>query len=100
MPVVTGSGLVGVVVEVGLDHCRVMTLLDTSVSVGALTTRASESGLCEGDYTLVHDGQARLRYLPEEADVAVEDIVVTSRDGVTKFVFSLKLAGRNRTGGK
>ena len=78
MPVVTVEGLVGVVVDVQLNHCRVSTILDTSVSVGALTTRASESGLCEGDYTLVHDGQARLRYLPEEADIAVEDIVVTS----------------------
>ncbi len=78
MPVVTVSGLVGVVVDVQLNHCRVSTILDTSVSVGAVTTRASESGLCEGDYTLVHDGQARLRYLPEEADVAAEDIVVTS----------------------
>jgi rod shape-determining protein MreC len=78
MPVVTVEGLVGVVVDVSLNHCRVSTILDTSVSVGAVTTRASESGLCEGDYTLVHDGQARLRYLPEEADVAAEDIVVTS----------------------
>ena len=78
MPVVTGSGLVGVVVEVGLNHCRVMTLLDTSVSVGAVTTRATENGLCEGDYARLHQGHATLRNLPEEADVEVGDIVVTS----------------------
>ena len=81
MPVVTGSGLVGVVVEVGLNHCRVMTLLDTSVSVGAVTTRATENGLCEGDYAGLHEGHATLKNLPEEADVEVGDIVVTSGRG-------------------
>ncbi len=81
MPVVTPSGLVGVVVEVGVGHCRVSTLLDTSVSVGAVTTRASENGLCEGDYAYVHEGRAILRGLPEEADVTVDDIVVTSGMG-------------------
>ena len=81
MPVVTGSGLVGVVVEVGHNHCRVMTLLDTSVSVGAVTTRATENGLCEGDYARLHEGHATLKNLPEEADVEVGDIVVTSGRG-------------------
>ena len=81
MPVVTSLGLVGVVVETGLNHCRVMTILDTSVSVGAVTTRATENGLCEGDYTVLHNGCATLKGLPEEADVAVDDIVVTSGRG-------------------
>lgn len=81
MPVVTTAGLVGVVVEAGLHHCRVSTVLDTSVSVGAVTTRASENGLCEGDYARIHDGHATLRYLDEEADVQVDDVVVTSGRG-------------------
>ncbi len=81
MPVITTEGLVGVVVEVQTHHCRVSTILDTSVSVGAVTTRASERGLCEGDHVAVHDGQTVLRYLSEEADVQAEDIVVTSGQG-------------------
>lgn len=81
MPVVTSVGLVGVVVDAQLNHCRVSTILDTSVSVGAVTTRASEKGLCEGDYALVHDGLAVLRYMAEEADVQAEDVVVTSGRG-------------------
>ena len=81
MPVVTSLGLVGVVVETGLNHCRVMTLLDTSVSVGAVTTRAVQNGLCEGDYARLHDGYATLKGLPEEADVEEGDIVVTSGRG-------------------
>lgn len=81
MPVVTPSGLVGVVVEVNLNHCRVSTILDSFVSVGAVTTRATENGLCEGDYAKVHSGCAVLRQLPEEADVEVGDIVITSGRG-------------------
>ncbi len=81
MPVVTTAGLVGVVVEVSVNHCRVSTILDPSVSVGAVTTRMSENGLSEGDYSLVHDGKAVLRYLPEAANVLAEDIVVTSGKG-------------------
>ena len=81
MPVVTSRGLVGVVVEAGLHHSRVITILDTSVSVGAVTTRDGEKGLCEGDYTQIHEGFTVLRYLSEEADVMAEDIVVTGGQG-------------------
>ena len=81
MPVVTSSGLVGVVVETGIHHCLVSTLLDTSVSVGAVTTRTTQNGLCEGDYENLHNGCATLRGLPEESDVAVGDIVITSGRG-------------------
>lgn len=81
MPVVTPRGLVGVVVEAEINHARIRTLLDTSVSVASVTTRGAQNGLCEGDHALIHDGQARLRYLPEEADVEVGDVVVTSGRG-------------------
>ena len=81
MPVVTSLGLVGVVVETGLNHCRVMTLMDTSVSVGAVTTRSIQNGLCEGDYARLHNGHATLKGLPEESDVEVGDIVITSGRG-------------------
>ncbi len=81
MPVITPEGLVGVVVEVGAYHCRVSTVLDHTVSVGAVTTRGLENGLVEGDHTEVHNGRAILRYLPEEADIEVGDLVITSGRG-------------------
>ncbi len=81
MPVITPSGLVGVVVEVGITHCQVSTILDPSVSVGAVSTRASENGMCEGDHTHLHTGRATLRYLPEEADIEPDDIILTSGRG-------------------
>ncbi len=81
MPVVTAQGLVGVVTEAGLDYCYVKTILDPTASVSAVTTRAGEGGLLEGDFDYLYDGEAILRYLPEAADVTTDDIVVTSGDG-------------------
>ncbi len=81
MPVITERGLLGVVVETGPYHCRVTTLLDPSASVGAVTSRSGEHGLCMGDYARVHDGMATLRHLPEEADVQTGDIVLTGGHG-------------------
>ena len=81
MPVVTVSGLVGVVVETGVDHCLVSTILDPSVSVGAVTSSGAENGLCEGDYAQALLGNTTLRYLREEADVVEGDTVITSGRG-------------------
>lgn len=81
MPVVTTEGLVGMVYEVSPLSCRVRTLLSTSASVAAVTARAGESGLCEGNYTALTEGQVTLRYLPAEADVAEGDSVLTSGEG-------------------
>ena len=81
MPVVTESGLVGFVSEVGPYWCRVTTLLSTDVSVGTVTARAGESGLIQGDYQAVYDGNCTLRYLREEADVGEGDRLITSGSG-------------------
>ena len=81
MPVITASGLVGVVVEAGAYHCLVSTILNPSVSVGAVTSEHAENGLCEGDYALATVGNTALRYLREEANVQAEDIVMTSGRG-------------------
>lgn len=81
MPVVMAEGLVGMVYETGPVSCRVRTILNTSASVGAVTARAGESGLCEGNYSALTAGRATLRYLSAEADVAVGDSVLTSGEG-------------------
>lgn len=81
MPVVGVQGLIGMVTEVSLNHCFVQTVLNTSSSVGALVTSTGDTGLLEGDFSCLYDGQATLRYLPEDAGVAVGDMVVTSGEG-------------------
>ena len=81
MPVVTVSGLVGMVTEVGLNQCYVQTILNTSSSVGAMSSATLDQGLLEGDFACLYEGCATLRYLPENATVAVGDLVITSGQG-------------------
>lgn len=81
MPVVSTSGLVGMVTEVGLNQCYVQTVLNTSSSVGALSVNTLDKGLLEGDYACLYEGCATLRYLPETATISVGDKIITSGQG-------------------
>lgn len=86
MPVVTDLGLVGLVTEVSKNTCRVRTLLDTDFAAGALLPRSGETGLVEGSFSTLPDGQAALTALPAESGAAVGDIVLTSgRGGVYPY---------------
>jgi rod shape-determining protein MreC len=81
MPVLTPVGLVGMVIEVGLDHCRVQTVISTSSSVGGVTAGSGELGIVEGDLSCMYDGYALMKQMDEGADVEVGDIVVSGGNG-------------------
>ena len=81
MPVVSTSGLVGMVVEVGINQCYVQTILKPTSSVGALSPESSDTGLLEGDFAYLYKGQAVLKYLPEDAEIKEGDTVITSGNG-------------------
>lgn len=81
MPVVTVSGLVGMVTEVGINQCYVQTILNTSSSVGAISVASYGGGLLEGDFACLYDGCATLRYLDENETISVGDRVITSGQG-------------------
>ena len=81
MPVITADGLVGTVSEVGLNWCRVTSILEINVSAGAYDERSGALGLAEGTYELRETGLCRLAYLEENADVAIGDRIVTSGYG-------------------
>lgn len=81
MPVVSVSGLVGMVTEVGINQCYVQTILNTTSSVGAMSVSTLDKGLLEGNFACLFEGCATLRYLPEDATVSVGDRIVTSGQG-------------------
>ncbi len=81
MPVVSTLGLVGMVVEVGINQCYVQTILKPTSSVGALSPESSNTGLLEGNFANLYDGRAVLKYLPENAEIKEGDTVITSGDG-------------------
>ncbi len=81
MPVVSASGLVGMVIEVGINQCYVQTLLKPTSAVGAISLGSSDKGILEGDFTRLYEGCSMLKYLPEDAELQEGDIVITSGEG-------------------
>ncbi len=81
MTVVTDDGIVGYVSEVGANWCKVLTVIETAVSVGAYVERSGELGLVEGVYTPGKTGFCQMSYLPASADIKVGDLVLSSGIG-------------------
>ena len=81
MVVVTELGLVGHVIEAGLNTSKVQLILDPRSSVGTLIQRPESrvAGIVEGDIN--NPNQPRMVNIPKNADVQVEDMVVTSGFG-------------------
>ena len=80
--VITETGaLVGVVDEAGLNWSTVTTIIDPDISVGATVFRTADSGILEGDLTLMTQGACRLSYLSAQAELVSGDEVLTSGTG-------------------
>lgn len=78
MPVITSDGIVGYVAEVGTTWCKVVTLVETSVAVGAYAERSGDVGVVEGEFALRYDWRCRLKYISSDADIEVGDRILSS----------------------
>ncbi len=78
MPVITKLGLVGSVIEVDINSCKVRTVIEDRGACGAYISRSGEIGVIEGDITFKDTGHCSLEYLGADADVEVGDTVYTS----------------------
>ncbi len=78
MPVITADGVFGRVVEVGLDYCRVESIIEASSSVGAYVQRSGETGIVKGDSALRAAGQCSMGYVDSTADIRKGDKIYTS----------------------
>ena len=77
--VIDASGhLAGVVTEVGLNWCRVRTVLDPELEIGASVFRTGEIGVAKGDLSLMPQGLLRLDYVGASSALMAGDLVVTS----------------------
>ncbi len=77
MSVITEDGLLGYVKEVGLDWCKVLTVVETASSVGVYTDRTGVRGIAEGNADLSSDGTCRMTYIDPTADIRLGDLVYT-----------------------
>ncbi len=79
MNVMAGTGLVGIVTEVGPNWARVRSIIDDSSNVSALVLSTSDKCIVNGDLTLMQDGKIRFEQLPNnESEIKVGEQVVTS----------------------
>ncbi len=97
MPVLTSDGIIGFVSEVGLNWCKVQTLIESSSAIGVYDERSGAVGILEGDYNLGKQRLCRLSYLEENADVSVGDRILSSgygtmypRDLIVGYVVSVE----------
>ncbi len=81
MSVITADGVFGYVNEVGLDWCKVVSLVETASSVSAYTDRTGTVGVVEGDSLLREDGICKMTYIDAAADIKIGDKVYTGGNG-------------------
>ena len=74
----SAGNLVGVVTDVGLNWCRLSTVLDTDSQFGARVFRTGETAVADGDLALMSEGRLRLQYLSDSANLIKGDVIVTS----------------------
>ncbi len=78
MGVATYNGLVGKVIQSEKNTSKVLLLLDQGCSVGAMVQRSREIGVIKGGTDGVY---CFLDYIAHDADIQINDIVVTSGMG-------------------
>lgn len=79
MNVMAGTGLVGIVTEVGPNWARVRSIIDDASNVSALILTTSDTCIVNGDLTLMQDGRIRFEQLANNGtEIEVGEQVVTS----------------------
>ena len=73
----TGA-LVGIVREVGVNWCTVLTIVDSDTSLGAQVFRTKDLALAVGDFSLMEENRLRLEYLSAGSQLLGGDVVQTS----------------------
>lgn len=81
-PVITNSGLIGYISDVGLTSCKVTTILNPSITLGAIDNRSSDSGLVTGRLEFARNGKCVFKNLARSSSVAIGDYISTSGEGV------------------
>lgn len=77
--VIAGSGLVGIIIDVGPNWAKVRSIIDDSSNVSAMILNTSDRCIVTGDLKLMSQGMIRFSQLNDKENlVSVGDKVVTS----------------------
>ena len=79
MNVIAGTGLVGIVTEVGPNWARVRSIIDDASNVSGIVLSTSDTCIVNGDLTLMNDGKIRFEKLPNnDTKIEVGEKIFTS----------------------
>lgn len=79
MNVLAGSGLAGIVTEVGPDYAQVRSIIDDESNVSGMVLSTSDLCMVRGDLKLMEDGRIRFEKLPNnDHKIDVGEQIVTS----------------------
>ncbi len=78
MPVLTDKGLIGYVYELGLDWCKVSTIVEPSSSIGVYTDREGQLGVLSGDAALKGESLCKMTYIDGEGNLGIGDKIYTA----------------------
>ena len=78
MPVMSADGLLGYVSEVGLDWCKISTVIETSSSIGVYTERGGVLGVVDGSPELRPDGLCKMDIMQSDSNIQIGDRVFTA----------------------
>ena len=80
--VITEYGvLVGQVIEAGTTWATVRTIIDINTNIGAFVSENGSAGMLVGDFALMQEGNAKMTYLADGAQIFSGDTVMTSGAG-------------------
>lgn len=90
MAVLSDGSIVGRVESVGLNWCKVTTILENASSVGAMCARSGARGVVDGSLGLRGEGHCSMNYINEFADIEIGDKIISSGEGsVYPYGFSI-----------
>lgn len=80
--VITEYGaLVGQISQLGTSWAEVRTVIDVDTSIGVIVGSGGSAAMLVGDYSLMEEGQARVTWLTEGAQLFLDDEILTSGSG-------------------
>lgn len=73
--------IIGQITDIGPSSATVTTIIDSSLSVGAMVAGSDDTGVASGDFSLMKSGLLKLEYVSSPDKLVSGDTIVTSGAG-------------------
>ena len=81
MVVLAPGGLVGRIIETGVNYSKVRAIIDDTNAVSAKSARTGDTGVLRGDMRFISEGLCRMELIDIDAEIIAGDEIITSNLG-------------------